>query len=159
MSELRRRNIADPIPAAKGTRTNGDATQGSAPSASVPLKRVVVFSALAISIFFWFYIQVPPASVNCYAVCSRSGARVYTVDDVNSTVQCLVIQDEFIVDIGSLGAFLCSDSGISGPTDAIPDDVSARWSAINPSGSTLQIRYIDDESIVVPGLSGQSSAT
>ena len=54
--------------------------------------------------FVWFHTQVPPDSVNCYAICSRSGARVYTVDDANPTVQCLVVQDEFIVDTGSLGA-------------------------------------------------------
>lgn len=47
---------------------------------------------------------------------------------------------------------------IPGPTHAVPDDVSARWYAANNSRAMLQIRYIDDQSIVVPGLSGQSSA-
>lgn len=109
MSELRRRNIADSIPAQKRTQTNSDATQSSLPSASVALKTVLIFLSLSVSAFFWRYTQVPPASVNCYAICSRSGARIYTVDDANHIVQCFVIQDEFIVDIGSLGALSSSD--------------------------------------------------
>ena len=155
MSELRRRNIADSTPVPRRVQTSSDATQSSLPSASVALKRVLVFSSLAISAgaFFWFYTQVQPASVNCYAICSRSGARVYTVDDVDPAVQCLVIRNQFIVDTGSLGAPQ-RDSGMSGQTDAIPEDVSARWYTANPSGLKFQIRYIDDESIVVPGLSG-----
>ncbi|KAG8213763.1 amidohydrolase family-domain-containing protein [Butyriboletus roseoflavus] len=128
MSELRRRNVADSIQ--KRTQTNNDATQSVLPSTSVALKMVLVVSCLSVSAFFWFYTQVPLTSLNRYAICSRSGARIYTVDDANPTVQCLVIQDEFIVDTGSL------------------DDVSARWSA-----STLRVRYVDDQSIVVPGLS------
>lgn len=105
MSHLRRRtNIADSIPAPERTRTNTDATQSSFPSASVVLNSVLIFSSLAVSAFFWVYKRVPLASVNSYAICSRSGARVYTVDDDNPTAQCLVIQDEFIVDTGSLGA-------------------------------------------------------
>ncbi|KAI9572099.1 amidohydrolase family-domain-containing protein [Boletus coccyginus] len=95
----------------------------------------LIFSSLAVSAFFWVYKRVPLASVNSYAICSRSGARVYTVDDDNPTAQCLVIQDEFIVDTGSL------------------DHVSARWYTANPSGLPLWVRYIDDSSIVVPGLS------
>lgn len=35
-----------------------------------------------------------------------------------------------------------------------PDSVLARWYAANPPGLALQIQYIDDQSIVVPGLSG-----
>ncbi|KAF8441416.1 amidohydrolase family-domain-containing protein [Boletus edulis BED1] len=134
--KLRRRNIADSIPAPNETRsqTSIDATQSSLSTSSIALS-VLIVSSLVTSALFWLYTQVPPASVDAYAVCSRFGQRVYTVDDDNSAVQCLVIRDEFIVDTGSL------------------DDVSARWYAVNPSGLTLQIRYINDESIVVPGLS------
>lgn len=161
MSELRRRNIADSTPAQRRTQleTNSDVTQiSSLPSASVALKTVLIFLSLSASTFFWFYTQVPPASVNCYAICSRSGARIYTVDDANNIVQCLVIQDELIVDIGSLGALSSSNFHIW-TNSSIPDDISVRWRAANNSGSTLRIRYINDQSIVVPGLSGQSSAS
>ena len=103
MSQLRRRNIADSKPAPQGTQPNSDATQSNRLAAFVTLKSVLIFSSLAISACFWIYTQVSPASVSCYAICSRSGKRVYTVDDNYPTVQCLVIQDEFIVDIGSLG--------------------------------------------------------
>lgn len=101
MSELRRRHIADSIPAPRRT---SHATQSSPPGAFITPKSVLIFSSLAISAFLWFYTQVPPASVDCFAICSRAGKRVYTVDDDNPTVQCLVVQDGFIVDTGSLGA-------------------------------------------------------
>jgi hypothetical protein len=35
------------------------------------------------------------------------------------------------------------------------EDVKARWVARDRHGSPLQIRYLDESSIVVPGLSGK----
>lgn len=108
MSELRRRNIADSILAEKRTQINSDATQSALPSTSVVPKTVLIVSCLLVCAFFWLYTLAPPTSLNRYAICSRSGARIYTVEDANPTVQCFVIQDEFIVDTGSLGVFLSS---------------------------------------------------
>lgn len=70
-----------------------------------------------------------------YAVCSSSGARVYTVDHVVPNVQCLVVDGSLILDTGSL------------------EDVMARWVGGGRLRSSLQIRYLDQSSIVVPGLS------
>ena len=38
-----------------------------------------------------------------YAVCSMSNA-IYTVDAVNPTVQCIVVRDTRIADVGQLGS-------------------------------------------------------
>ena len=104
MSGLRRRNITDTIPPQKKTQNNSDETQTRLLSTFITSKRFLIFLSVAMSAFFWFHTRVPSAAINCYAICSRTGARIYTVDDANPTVQCLVVRDEFIVDTGSLGA-------------------------------------------------------
>jgi hypothetical protein len=38
-----------------------------------------------------------------YALCSRQPDGVYTVDQHNSRTQCIVVQDAYIVETGSLG--------------------------------------------------------
>ncbi|KAG2128616.1 amidohydrolase family-domain-containing protein [Suillus bovinus] len=84
----------------------------------------------------WFLSSEETSSLShSYAICSSSGARVYTVDHVVPNVQCLVVDGSLILDIGSL------------------DDVMARWVARGRLRSSLQIRYLDKSSIVVPGLS------
>lgn len=40
---------------------------------------------------------------NSYAVCSRTGAAIYTVDEAGSLVQCMAIHDSHIIATGSLG--------------------------------------------------------
>lgn len=38
-----------------------------------------------------------------YVLCSRTGQRIYTVDDAGSRVQCIAVHYSEIVDTGSLG--------------------------------------------------------
>ena len=38
-----------------------------------------------------------------YALCSREDVSIYTVDDADSVVQCIVIQDDIIVNTGPIG--------------------------------------------------------
>ncbi|KAG2746404.1 hypothetical protein P692DRAFT_20782464 [Suillus brevipes Sb2] len=84
----------------------------------------------------WFLSPEKIASLShSYAICSSSGARVYTVDHVVPNVQCLVVDGSLILDTGSL------------------EDVMARWVAGGRLRSSLQIHYLDKSSIVVPGLS------
>lgn len=84
----------------------------------------------------WFLSPEKIASLShSYAICSSSGARVYTVDHVVPNVQCLVVDGSLILDTGSL------------------EDVMARWVAGGRLRSSLQIHYLDKFSIVVPGLS------
>jgi hypothetical protein len=52
----------------------------------------------------WFLSPEKIASLShSYAICSSSGARVYTVDHVVPNVQCLVVDGSLILDTGSLG--------------------------------------------------------
>lgn len=84
----------------------------------------------------WFLSPEKIASLShSYAICSSSGARVYTVDHVVPNVQCLVVDGSLILDTGSF------------------EDVMARWVAGGRLRSSLQIHYLDKSSIVVPGLS------
>ncbi|KIK82213.1 hypothetical protein PAXRUDRAFT_832349 [Paxillus rubicundulus Ve08.2h10] len=107
---------------------------GKAPLGPTIIRDFILLLSLASFLALWFCKGRPAVLASNYAVCSRVGAKVYTVDDNNPTVQCLVVRDEFIVDTGSL------------------EDVSTRWNAANVP-FTLQVRYIGDGSIVVPGFS------
>jgi hypothetical protein len=69
------------------------------------IRDFVVLLSLASSLAIWVCKGGPEVLASNYAVCSRVGAKVYTVDDNNPTVQCLVVHDAFIVDTGSLGSF------------------------------------------------------
>ena len=40
---------------------------------------------------------------DAYALCSRSGAHIYTVDPDYPRVQCMVVQGSQIVDVGAIG--------------------------------------------------------
>ena len=40
---------------------------------------------------------------DAYALCSRSGANIYTVDPDYPRVQCMVVQGSYIVDVGAIG--------------------------------------------------------
>lgn len=100
------------------------------------------FSRLVTAILFlagfgaWLLSSEETSSLShSYALCSSSGARVYTVDHVVPNVQCLVVEGSLIFDTGSL------------------EDVMARWVASGRLRSSLQIHYLDKSSIVVPGLS------
>jgi hypothetical protein len=39
-----------------------------------------------------------------YALCSQDGNNIYTVDEANTSVECIVVQGSRIVDSGDLGA-------------------------------------------------------
>ncbi|KAF5385987.1 hypothetical protein D9615_002411 [Tricholomella constricta] len=90
------------------------------------------------------YFSVDPRSLNAasdtYALCSRNGDNVYTVDAQNSRTQCIVVQGALIADRGSL------------------QHVTNRWNSFSlykvifrrPS---LDIRFIRPGAIIVPGLS------
>lgn len=40
---------------------------------------------------------------DAYALCSRSGANIYTVDPDFPRAQCMVVQGSYIVDVGAIG--------------------------------------------------------
>ncbi|KAF9455444.1 amidohydrolase 3, partial [Collybia nuda] len=69
-----------------------------------------------------------------YALCSRTGKGVYTVNAKNTQQQCLVVHEEHIVDTGDLG------------------DIQQRWKSEHDN-TELPVRFIDSGSIVIPGMS------
>ncbi|EMD37766.1 hypothetical protein CERSUDRAFT_114429 [Gelatoporia subvermispora B] len=79
----------------------------------------------------------PHVISSSYALCTPNGANIYTVDDSNPRVQCLVVQGSHFVDAGSL------------------DIVKQRWRdrmALENTTGELQVRYTGSQQIVVPGL-------
>lgn len=89
-----------------------------------------------------------PAS---YALCSRTGKGVYTVDAKNTQQQCLVVHEERIVDTGYLGQLFLGALCVL--LTLLADDIQKRWN-IKRDNVKLPIRYIDSGSIVIPGMSG-----
>ncbi|KIJ67588.1 hypothetical protein HYDPIDRAFT_149313 [Hydnomerulius pinastri MD-312] len=135
MSELRKRQNSSPPSPPGSEHVPAKANGGKVHQISYTRRNLIFLVSLALSLAFWYYPNGPAALSESYAVCSRTGAKIYTVDDNNTVLQCLVVRDALIVDTGSLA------------------DVSARWNAANHSSSTLQVRYVNDGSIVVPGIS------
>ncbi|KAJ7350257.1 amidohydrolase family-domain-containing protein [Mycena albidolilacea] len=72
-----------------------------------------------------------------YALCSSDSSKVYTVDAQNSQTQCILIDNGYIANTGTL------------------EEVKLHWKTkvAGTSPSELQIRYTPPGSIVVPGLS------
>jgi hypothetical protein len=65
--------------------------------------RLVILTFLAV-FAAWFLSSEETSSLShSYAVCSSSGARIYTIDHVVPNVQCLVVDGSYIMDSGSLG--------------------------------------------------------
>ncbi|KAI6032798.1 amidohydrolase family-domain-containing protein [Pisolithus orientalis] len=95
-------------------------------------KSLVLLISLVFPLVGFFHLTISSHLPKFYAVCSREGAKIYTVDDNNTVAQCLVVDHMFIVDTGSL------------------EDVSSRW--IAKLASPLSVRYIKRGSIIVPGL-------
>lgn len=58
----------------------------------------------AISILLAATLSIYRTSPDAYAICSEQD-KIYTVDANNSRVQCIVVQDAFITDTGSLSEF------------------------------------------------------
>lgn len=128
---------------------------------------LLLLSALATSVFLYQTTSITTSG--SYALCSREGQHIYTVDETNSRAQCVVVHDSHIVNTGSLGWSSCqSRSPLLSFLILIAEDVKKRW---NSFPLTLQeisqyllrppltIRYIKEGSIVVPGLSGLHSLT
>ncbi|EKM80842.1 hypothetical protein AGABI1DRAFT_112574 [Agaricus bisporus var. burnettii JB137-S8] len=83
------------------------------------------------------------APVSSYALCSREGDFIYTVDQNNTNVQCVVVQGAHISHTGSL-------SDLTGHSSSYPILGAIAQVFARPS---LEIRFIPPGSIVVPGVS------
>lgn len=124
-------------------KAGGDIKPESGPSSSdggrSTIYVLIILLSLAVSAIVVFGpgndVPLPPS----YALCTRDGDNIYTVDEENKRVQCLLVQDAHIIDAGSL------------------DEVKARWGIVahsaQSSNSSLEVRYVKRGSIIVPGLS------
>ena len=64
--------------------------------------------AFVLSVIFLVYrhVAMKDRSVSpTYAICSRDGSWIYTVDEANSRTQCLVVRGSYIVDTGTSGGY------------------------------------------------------
>ncbi|KAF8965645.1 amidohydrolase family-domain-containing protein [Flammula alnicola] len=69
-----------------------------------------------------------------YALCSEEGKKIYTVDEDNASVECLLIQGSRIVDSGDLTAIKERSNSTAGMT-------------------SVPVRYAPKGSIIIPGMS------
>lgn len=108
-SELRQRPspLSTPKLSSKEFQADLEYIQSSVkgPTASSKGTRVYIFTAsIVLSITFLLYLRFFPSVSDSYILCSHPGtAKIYTVDDANSKVECLVVHGQNIIDTGSLG--------------------------------------------------------
>jgi hypothetical protein len=62
----------------------------------------LLLSVVALAGFLFLFSRTPSALSDSYALCSRDGAKIYTVDETNSQTQCIVVQNSYIIDTGAL---------------------------------------------------------
>ncbi|TFY79694.1 hypothetical protein EWM64_g4319 [Hericium alpestre] len=116
------------------------------PSNSKFLTRLLYFLSAAFALCYLIYFRSRPTFVtDAYALCSKDGAMIYTVDPDRPQVQCMLVLDKRIEYIGSLEEvhrYWQSPDFIylNMPTDQF----------VRPR---LEIRFIKSGSIVVPGMS------
>lgn len=136
------------------------------PSSSFRLR---AFVALLLAFGAVLAISRPRASQD-YAICS-SGRKIYTVDTAHPNVECIVVSNTTIADVGDLGGHhsVPVPCSLTGCHDAV--DVKARWHRrhtplnlanfqmplwpLNFWQPSLPTSFVEDNSIVVPGLTGR----
>ncbi|KAI9458558.1 amidohydrolase family-domain-containing protein [Russula earlei] len=111
------------------------------------LTRLLYVASAVLSILCLAYVGGRERTLlpDAYALCSRSGAHIYTVDPEYPRAQCMVVQGSHIVDVGAI------------------DEVHRRWelsilaieAAIKRAHPKprLTTRFIESGSIIVPGIS------
>lgn len=107
-SELRQRPspLSTPKLSSKDFPVNPTFTPAG-PTSSKGTRVYLVAASIALSVTFVLCLRFfnPKSSLSdSYILCSPPGtAKIYTVDDRNSKVECLVVDGENIVDTGTLG--------------------------------------------------------
>jgi hypothetical protein len=120
---------------------------------------LILVAILVLSIYTYFAFQPSTALSDSYALCSRDGNNIYTVDEKNSQTQCIVVHGSYIVDTGGLRKS-CASLSASEPLTPAAEDVQERWHGFSLQGiipplTSLEVRYIKQGAIVLPGLAGQ----
>ncbi|KAI0266689.1 amidohydrolase family-domain-containing protein [Gloeopeniophorella convolvens] len=147
MADLRYRSqSSSPKPAARKAADGYPVPPAPSPRTHT-LSRFLYASSAILSILYLAYASKRDRTPlpDAYALCSPTGANIYTVDPDHPRVQCMVVQGSYIVDVGTI------------------DDVHRRWdnsilaieAAIKRAHPKprLVTRFIESGSIVVPGMS------
>jgi hypothetical protein len=104
MSEVRQRRVGVP----DGVGTEHDNWPPQTPKderKGVGMLVYVALSYLAVGVAY-LALRNPQSSKplpQSYAICSRNGANIYTVDKDNPQVQCFVVDGDRFIDVGELG--------------------------------------------------------
>ena len=106
-SKLRQRQSPSTTPKvpSNGFEGNGACSPGAMGPASSPRFRVhilAISAVLSVTVLLYLrsFIFHPPTLA--YILCSPPGtARIYTIDDNNTKVECFVVKDEHIIDAGA----------------------------------------------------------
>lgn len=106
MADLRLRSLSSsPKPLTKKVADGYSVASTPAPPQTHLLTRLLYVTSAILSISCLVYASgrgrehLPDA----YALCSRSGAYIYTVDPDYPRAQCMVVQGSYIVDVGAIG--------------------------------------------------------
>jgi hypothetical protein len=106
MADLRLRSLSSsPKPVMKKPVDGYSVVSIPAPQTHQLLIRLLYVTSAILSISCLAYVggrgraPLPDA----YALCSRSGAHIYTVDTAYPRAQCMVVQGSYIVDVGAIG--------------------------------------------------------
>jgi hypothetical protein len=105
MAELRLRSqSSSPKPLTKKAADNNALALTSVPRTHLLTRLLYVTSAI-LSMLCLAYVgrRERTPLPDAYALCSRSGAHIYTVDPDYPRVQCMVVQGSHIVDVGAIG--------------------------------------------------------
>ncbi|KAJ3554225.1 hypothetical protein NM688_g3217 [Phlebia brevispora] len=144
---LRKRQLTPELVAAESPNHSSSSSQVH----RQPHRRTYLLFILSVGLAaFFFSRSATPVSRHVsttYALCGRDGGSIYTVDESKPNAQCLVVQGETFVDVGSL------------------EEVEARWARAtatdpnNTATSKLPIRYLKHGAVVVPGMTDSHAHT
>ncbi|KAJ3798626.1 amidohydrolase family-domain-containing protein [Lentinula aff. detonsa] len=119
--------------------------KSSGTTSNFVLNRSIQFLVVALSVAAFFLVRGPLGwqSNSSYVLCSPEGTqKIYTVDNANSRVQCILINDAVIIHTGSLAQVLQQWQ-----------NSSTRSKLTFKYYNAPPVRYIQPGAIVVPGLS------
>ncbi|CAA7270285.1 unnamed protein product [Cyclocybe aegerita] len=94
----------------------------------------ILLAAVLLS-FVAFYVNMSPKTLpETYALCSKEGKQIYTVDDNDTSVECVLVKGSYVVDSGDLAK-----------VQKRSDDTIGQ--------ASFPVYYVPSGSIVLPGLS------
>ncbi|KAG6335056.1 hypothetical protein ID866_4034 [Astraeus odoratus] len=156
-------------PEKQAPRRAGDKGQTSRGNAALPAPshrlRPWVVGFAAMLAFAGIFLKRSTQVSDDYAVCSMSN-KIYTVDDAYPNVQCIVVRDDHIADVGDLGSSPRTPITSLASNHDLAVDIQVRWRQQH-TGSTLghqlpwpmdfwqpslRVSFVRQDSVVLPGL-------